>query len=542
MKFIKYILIATIFSSIIMACSDDYLIENPPHIIAADNLYVDLVGFETGLNGLYAQVRREREGRTLGSANGLMIDPATTCVDNSYGNQHAEWARTGNNLGLLNTPVETQNRLFFEWIYATINAANTIIERADNPEIDWTEEEKNRVVGEARLIRAWAYRHATYMWGDVPLSLTESSGTSIKTDWDRTAVSTIRAQMEEDLLFAEEHLPATSSNRGKVVKGVASHYLAELYLAMGDYDNAKTKANDVIAGPFSLITDRYGIKSGEPGTPFTDMFLDGNSNKDEGNTEALWVLQFELETIGGGMSIMRRWYRNRSHSVKVDGVKNAITFDEEQGGRGLGRVGPTRYALELYEPSDDRGGVFAWRSYEVLNNPEVIPDGWALGDTIWFDWKGRDEKEKDTYWPSTRKWDYYNPADPSGARSYNDQVYLRLAETYLILAEAQFMLGELGDAAESINVLRRRANASEIVAGDVSIDFILDERSRELYSEEHRRYTLVRLDRWFDRTQQYNKVGGPNITEKDKLMPIPQTVIDSNLTAEMEQNPGYAGN
>lgn len=378
------------------------------------------------------------------------------------------------------------------------------------------------------------------MWGDVPFTVEESSGSNIKTDWERVPIATVQEQMEEDLLFAEANLPPTSSNGGKVVKAVASHYLAELYLAMDDPGNAKIKAQAAIDGPFSLITERYGVRANEPGTPFTDMFVDGNSNKHEGNTEALWVMQSELETIGGGDNIMRRWTRNRSHSVKVDGVSGAIIFDEANGGRGLGRTGPTRYALELYEASDDRGGVFAWRSYEVLNNPDKIPDGWALGDTVWFDWQGRDEEIKDSYWPSTRKWDYYNPADPSGSRNYNDQVYLRLAETYLLLAEAQFKLGELGDAAESINVLRRRANASDIVAGDVTIDFILDERSRELYSEEHRRYTLVRLGKWLERTQMYNAVGGPTAGEKDKLMPIPQSVIDANLDLEMEQNPGYS--
>ncbi|MCG8308933.1 MAG: RagB/SusD family nutrient uptake outer membrane protein [Cytophagales bacterium] len=539
MKYLKYIIIVSGFAAVSVSCSDNYLEENPPHIIAADNLYVDLAGFEAGLNGLYAQFRRERGGETLGSSNDLMIDPAVTGVDNCYGNQRSGWNQVGNDFATRNVTTEAHNRHFFEWIYETINAANTIIVRAENPDIDWAEDDKNRVVAEARLFRAWAYRHATYMWGDVPMSLDESSGSSIKTDWKRTPIAEVRMQMEEDLLFAEKYLPETSSNPGKVVSAVASHYLAELYLAMGDPTKAKAKAEAVIDGPFELITERYGVKKGEPGTPFTDMFLVGNSNKDEGNTEALWVMQHELETIGGGDNIMRRWHRNRSHSVKVDGVSGVVVFDEANGGRGLGRIGPTRYTMELYEPSDDRGGVFAWRTYEVLNNPDKIPDGWALGDTVWFDWKGRDEKIKDTYWPSTRKWDYFNPADPSGARSYNDQVYLRLAETYLLLAEAQLALNDAAGAAETINVLRRRANASEIAASNVTIDFILDERSRELYSEEHRRYTLVRLNKWLERIQMYNKVGGPTAGEKDKLLPIPQSVIDANLTAPMEQNPGY---
>ncbi|MDO5980197.1 RagB/SusD family nutrient uptake outer membrane protein [Flavivirga spongiicola] len=539
-KSLKLIIAVLILFVVFAGCSDSELTENPPHIIGADNLYKDLAGFEAGLNGLYAQYARERAGSVLGSGNNLFIDMATSAVDNAYGNFRAGWAFVGNNLDTRNNPSEVHNRRFFEWIYTTINAANTIITRAENPDVDWTQEDKSRVVAEARLIRAWAYRHATYLWGDVPLSLEESSGSTIRTDWTRNPVAEVRNQMLEDLLFAEANLPETSSNPGKAVKGVATHYLSELYLTIGDNENAKAKAESLInSGIYSLVTERYGVKANQPGTPYSDMFLDGNSNKSEGNTEALWVMQQELETTGGGKNIMRRWHRNRSNSVRVDGITGAIIFSVENGGRGIGRIGPTRYAMELYEPNDDRGGIFAWRTYEVLNNPNVVPPGRAIGDTIWFNWQGKDEALFVADWPSTRKWDYANPNNLSDEENYNDQVYLRLAETYLLLAEAQFKLGDPSGSAETINHLRRRANASEITGGDVSIDFILDERSRELYSEEHRKYTLTRLGRWLDRMQLYNKVGGPKAGEKDKLSPIPQTVIDANIGGAFEQNPGY---
>lgn len=116
---------------------------------------------------------------------------------------------------------------------------------------------------------------------------------------------------------------------------------------------------------------------------------------------------------------------------------------------------------------------------------------------------------------------------------------MRLAETYLLLAEAQMKLSDPGGAAITINALRNRAHATPIAAGDVSIGFILDERSRELFSEEHRRYTLIRTGTWFARTQQFNKFTGPKITLRDTLLPIPQAVIDANLTKPMTQNPGY---
>jgi hypothetical protein len=73
----------------------------------------------------------------------------------------------------------------------------------------------------------------------------------------------------------------------------------------------------------------------------------------------------------------------------------------------------------------------------------------------------------------------------------------------------------------------------------VTLAFILDERSRELVTEEHRRYTLLRTGTWFDRTKQYNLYAGTKIALRDTILPIPQSVIDANLTKPMEQNPGY---
>ena len=529
-----------IMSLLFIGCSNAELEENPPNFISADNLFVDAEGFESGLNGLYALYRRERGGiGGFNSTNDLLIDIAISGTDNAYGNHRSGWNRVGNEYNVRNTTNESHNRQVFEWAYEVVNSSNTVIGRAENPEIEWTDEEKNEVIAQARFFRAWVYRHLTYLYGDVPLVLVESDGASVRSDFTRTPIAEVRAQMLDDFLFAEANLPETSDNDGRLVRGVATHYLAEHYLVLEDFASAITKANDVInSGIYSLITERYGVAADEPGTPFTDMFKDGNSNKVEGNTEALWVMQHEVQTNGGGSNIMRRWFRNRSHQFEVNGDTGAILITEENGGRGIGRVGPTAFALDLYEPSDDRGGRFAWRTYEVLNNPDFVPEGFMLGDTVFIDFQGEIEPNQSPMWPSTRKWDYANPNELTGAENFNDQVYLRLAETYLVLAEAQLKAGNTAAAADAINTLRERANASLITGADVDIDFILDERSRELWSEEHRRYVLVRNNAFLRRYQLGMQRYGDNAAERDALMPIPQSVIDAN-TIPMEQNPGY---
>ncbi|MBO9151195.1 RagB/SusD family nutrient uptake outer membrane protein [Chitinophaga sp. GCM10012297] len=556
-KFTKLSLsIILVLSSV--QCRKGFLDEEPKAIIAPDNLYVNKAGFDAGLYGLYSQVRSERKGIN-GASNDLTSTAAIIGVDNAYSLYPAGGAAESvfNDFGVRMNPTAGYIRNLWEYLYQTINAANTIVDRADNPDVEWTEDEKNQVLAEARLIRAWAYRHLTYLWGNVPLNLHESDGNSIRTDWERTPVAEVRAAMEQDWLFAEAHLPDVPVMDGRASKVVAQHYLAELYLAMGENEKAREKAQAVVSnGNYNLITARYGVNANQPGTPFTDMFLDKNSNRSEGNREVLWTFQNEYLTVGGDVNIMRRWWVNRYNTIKVNN-KTPITFSVENGGRGIGRFAATKYAFSVYGPGDDRGSYHAWRYFYLINNPSSLPTGskptatcaapgWtgsALGDTIKLSIDCEEPNPSATTaqnWPSTRKWDWAPPPpDVENSSNYNDQVYLRLAETYLLLAEAQFKLNDPSGAATTINALRNRAHATPIDAADVNMNFILDERSRELFSEEHRRYTLLRTGTWFARTKQYNRFTGAKIALRDTLLPIPQSVIDANLTKPMEQNLGY---
>jgi hypothetical protein len=514
------------------SCSDDLLTENPKDIIVADNLYTNPAGFEAGLNALYAQVRKERNGY-LESGDNLVGITWSVGVDTGWGNYLLISLRALQELGTFNNPLSENYLWMWKWLYSTVNAANTIINRADNPEINWTPEERNRVVAEARLIRAWAYRHLTYLWGDVPLNLEESSGDNIRTDWTRTPKAEVLKQMEQDLLFAEANLPETTAMQGKLTRAVAQHYLAELYLEMDEPAKAEEKAEAVInSGLYHLITERYGVKANEPGVPFMDQFIDGNVNRNQGNSEVLWTFQLDRDLEGGGLNIMRREWVDRYYTLKGIDITQ-----EGYAGRGIGRLAPTKWAIDLYEPQDDRGSQYALRKFLIYNDPTTLPKGVSLGDTLYLSWEK--ETTNDPRWPSTRKWDWINDVDPTGGYQYNDQPYLRLAETYLLLAEAQFKQGKLDDAAATLNVVRERSHASPITAADVTMDFILDERARELLTEEERRYTLLRTHTWMERTKKYNPLTAPYVTARDTVLPIPQAVIDANLGNGMRQNPGY---
>lgn len=547
--------IAIIAAIILFAgCSEDFLKEEPPHIITTVTLYTSYNGFQSGLNGLYSLVRQDLEGRD--GSNYLRKEMWMNGNDNMTSNHRDGFARVAESWPNNNsTYTEITNN--FYWLYQIINSANTIIIHSEDENVDWTggngspEENKNSVQAHAKAIRAWAYRYLTYGWGDVPLNLNEALGSEVKTDWERTPVAEVRAQIIEDFLFAEQHIGIEPEYQGRITKGAIQHYLSEMYLVEKDPTKALEYANKVInTSAYKLITQRYGVNSAKPGVAFMDMFYHGNSNRSEGNTEALWVFPYEFEVIGGSGAIMRRWHMSRYESATFAKKSNVLKKTVERGGRGLGRMSLTKWAIDNYEVKDDRASNYAIRKYFILQTAaqnggiagaDVLPTGYNYGDTVRMDWSKdiTPSTINRTNWPYSRKWDSAYESYVDDGLQYNDLIYLRLAETYLLKAEAQLALSDKDGAAATLNTIRVRSNASPISAAQVNIDFILDERSRELLTEEQRRITLLRTGKWLERVRKYNLNGGQTARDIDVLFAIPQDVIDANLTLPMENNPGH---
>jgi hypothetical protein len=546
------IITGILFVIFLFGCNANLLDEKPPHLITSETLYSSLAGFETGLNGAYSLIRAEHNGS---------IDFTSSMFTCGTDNLCANWRQGFGVIGTfwvdLNGPSNAYFKNVFAWLYGIVNATNTIINQADKrTDIIWTgagstpEGNKNRVIAEARAIRAWAYRHLSYCWGDVPLNLEESLGSTIKTDWDRAPRLQVRKQIISDLLFAEKYIPVEPVITGRLTKGAIQTYLAEMYLALNKPDSALFWADKVISTPaYKLITSRYGIKKNEPGVAFMDMFYKGNKNREEGNTEALWVWQFEFETIGGGSDpCTRAHHQGRFMDIKIGSVV-PLQITYERGGRGKAYTAPTKWAIDIYEPQDDRGSNYAMRKWFILkdaagNAPypsDKLPTGYKYGDTLKLNWTVdlTPATWQRTNWPYSRKVEGTNPDNVTQSPNFDDYIAVRLADTYLLKAEAQFKLGRPDDAAATINIIRARSKASLVTGAKINIDYILDERSRELFLEEQRRYTLLRTGKWFERTKAFNHFGGELIVLRDTLFPIPQSVIDANITKPMPQNPGF---
>ena len=127
----------------------------------------------------------------------------------------------------------------------------------------------------------------------------------------------------------------------------------------------------------------------------------------------------------------------------------------------------------------------------------------------------------------------------SGGRIDPDNYIMRLAETYLLRAEAYIGKKDFVKAAEDINVVRARAHAKPVDPAEVNIDYLLDERARELIWEEPRRLVLARMGKLVDRVKQYNRLSKSTIKDFNGLWPIPYSEIENNTEATIPQNPGY---
>jgi hypothetical protein len=431
----------------------------------------------------------------------------------------------------------------WQWAYKMINNANVIIANIENPSLGgMSAANKNSIDGEAKFFRAYAYNLLATCFGGVPI-VTQPL-TKPKTDFVRATLDSVNLLVTSDLTFAAANLPdieAVKSNSagkmyGRANKYMAMQLLAEAYLRMNKGALAEQQTQAIISsGQFNLITARYGVKASQPGDPFSDMFWYGNQRRKQGNREAIWVLEQENPaTVPGGNTGNAQQRRNWGAGYyNITGM----AICDSLGGRGISRMRLSNWVLYgLYPAGDMRNSPYNIRRRYTYNDPTKPA---TFGQPVPYN-------NADTVYkicPHTTKWYQYDPNDQFGYAMIKDFILMRLGETYLLQAEAQVQQGKLPEAATSINALRTRAGAPQVVAAQMTLDFILDERARELVGEENRRMTLMRTGTLVTRTLALNSntVVFPvtGLTDKNLLLPIPQSEIDLNKDAKLTQNNGY---
>ncbi len=565
------LLLVIILMSGVMACNEEkFLQEVPLDFYSPENSYVTYANFESAIVNLYNRVRTDFYSSS----------DQTSFPSLSWTGTEIIFSRNGlsfpMNWGSLLLP--TNSNIVYDalWLpaYRLIYDANVIIDRADSEFSQLTEIQRNKIKAEAYFFRAFSYRMLAYLYGGVPLVLEELK--SPKRDYVRATRQEVYEQCVLDLKFAAENLPSIeSADDARISNLTAYHYLAEIYVAMGKWQDAIDAATIVINNPgTALMTQRFGSRVGEAVNPkwpwanggdvYWDLFQPDNQNRSSGNKEALWVLQYAFQ-VSGGLDggprlerelIPRLWQANVNNSrgtALIIPYPNTYYY-----GRGSGFTRPSHYFFEKVwiksgYTEDIRNSEYNIVRDFIINNPASDHNGkWIVKDKL----PVRRASFNDTtrnYFPVVAKAsvpgkhptelylaDQTVPGSlTSNARdTYRDQYVLRLSETFLLRAEAHLGKNDKIKAADDLNVVRARAKAPIVQPSSVDIDYILDERIRELHFEELYLLTLARLGKLVERAK-LTPTTGNNYLPHNNLWPIPYADIEKNLGAKLEQNPGY---
>lgn len=586
----KYLILSMFAAFLLTGCNEDkFLEEKPLDFNSASNSYETAADYDAAITELYFLTREEFYTTYDRTTDLSKFADMWITADPLKSNVVADLSPSG-----------AMAKFYWDENYKLIAQANTVISRLPNSS-KLTDDEKKVYEAKARFFRALAYRTLVLLYGDVPLQLEEVS--TPKTDFVRESKDKVKAQVVEDLEFAAANLPEINTVKdGEISKPAANMLLAEMYLATGDNDKAINAASAVINNPnLALMDKRFGSQAKEDGDVFYDLFRPNNQNRASGNTEGIWVIQFETNIEGGGNNTSHffwvpgsfwgeRFYApqvDKFQIIKPDGTKLQLfnwPIGDMTGGRGIG----THYATNhLYNEiwaddfDDMRNSEYNWprrfkihRTNVLDDNPElkaampdgyfdlentVLPDGWSMETgfaggvtaptqlpnrymcgystkmTTPFHHPDAQYENKETY-----------KLAGTGGKTYTDQYFFRLAEAYLLRAEAYVNKGDKNKAADDINELHKRANAKLCTADQMNLDYILDERLRELTCEEKRRLTLSRVGKLAERIKKYNPYFSAAYSADNKdydahfdLLPIPLSAIQANKDAKLEQNPGY---
>ncbi|HEY4148460.1 MAG TPA: RagB/SusD family nutrient uptake outer membrane protein, partial [Chitinophagaceae bacterium] len=366
-----------------------------------------------------------------------------------------------------------------------------------------------------------------------------------------------------DLQFAVTNLPPTTSDYGRATQPAAKAFLARMYLTRGMNAQAIALSNDVIKN--------YGF-SLQP--RFVDLWNMGNLK----NKEVIWAIDYSTNLTLNDLATAAYPYghsrgSNSGHLLWIqvyDQINTSILLRDINNDRPFNRYMPTLAYLNLFDNANDSRYDGSFQTVWYVNKAATVGGVvFKLGDTAaWTpkvtltaaDMNSRKYTTYDVsktfgtngvpiqrkFYESLSKFKDSTRASVAEAQSARDVFVIRLAEMYLIAAEAEMNIGKLDSAAYYINVIRTRAAipghtaAMQIIPSQVTLDFILDERARELGGEQLRWFDLKRTNKLVTRVQAMNPDAAPYVQSYHMVRPIPQTQIDAVTNKSVfTQNPGY---
>ncbi len=608
-KNLKFSIITGLFITILtgfISCKKEFLKPQPLSFYEPSSTLVDAPAMRAALVSLGQNLRFEYYGGNPAILTEMLFTEVAVegTTDKSGPAQDLNTLITPD-LAIYNN--DDRNKIYVYWTegYNGIKLANTIISRIDNATYA-SPAERNAILGAAYFHRALRYYKLTHQFGDVPALMKEITAPRLDfyTTKKEVILQKIKLDLDSALLWTSDAV-----NKGEVTKGAVAHLLTKVNLALGNFDAAITAANSVINGgvyslmkvPFGnapapfILTPGTGDQVPLPHNVIWDLHRPENKSIAT-NKEGLFMIidRFGDGQFGTGMTIMRQavpyWGSNTNiitPSGKT-GTNDNVSTDFIQSnlfGRGIGRTRPSNYGqYEIWDdPNDLRHAKGNWMNMEdMLYNDrglKIANDPYYLQNIRLRNANGgllcKDTIRSYFGWPHYKIFVDDNENTPKQG-GHSDWYMFRLAETYLLRAEAYFWKGDLASAAADINAVRTRAGCAPITASKVNMATILDERARELFFEENRKTELTRisylfaktgkaaengkvytLDAFSEKNYLYDRVIAKNNFYRDGvttnygtkytispyhvLWPIPTPSIEANSNGRINQNKGYNG-
>ena len=505
MKFItKYILILVI-GTMLIGC-DSYLEEEPKAITSPDTFFNTIEEFELAIVGLYDTWAQNYLHGNIGlyrfTENGAdIVGP-----NRNFGQVEPIMSYSLSESSINAISQGAGAPLSWQGLYSIILNSNTILSKLELNDVI-SQANKDVIEAETLFHRAYAYYYLTNLWGDVPYYRKNLPISEIQV-LPRTDKKTIRDEILVDLQKAQVSLPSSinSDNFGKVSKWVAATVMVKIYLIQNKWQQARDKSLEIINDSPHKLLDEYA-----------SVFRLNN----EYNEEIIWSIDFAKDVHGNNWvdHFTPRIRDEPKESTKKAELSAALTARNE---------GFTGYGLAIALP--DFVKKFPLDDLRRASNITTEYLGYELNFP---------------YMP--KRWNLDQINSPRGNHADNKLIF-RLADVYLMAAEAENELNGPTSAYQYINKVRERAfEPDQPLSGLSKDDFRLamyDERKWELAAEGERRMDLIRWGILLDvvkKTEYRVYDPAPNIKPHHVLLPIPteEFILNPALLDSDPTNNGY---
>ena len=505
-----------VFSAALLLASGcaNFLEEEAPSNLTPENFYTIPDHAEAAIASTYADARFYGAAAGIFSSNWQLLEaPTGTSTTESGQNQDL------NNLYSLVYDGNVGHIVnWWNGLYKVVAQANMVIEKV--PAITPMDEaQKQRILGEARFLRAWAYFYAVRLWGDVPLILSPQTATSPDFSPPRAPQEEVYEQIVQDLLAAEEAGLPWMNSTGRVSLAAVKSQLSKVYLTMAGYPLNKGTTHYQLAADKSYEVITYANANPTVINLFP-TYYDVHKESLKNRIEHIFMLQYNVLVAGNPMDNMLPNFK-------------PVTF---AGPSGTGTTIPTTDFYNSYEPGDlrakDQEGYF-YTSYYTNGSG----DPFELGGPYIF-----------KHFNMTSNG---SPGVP-GTRNNNLNVpIIRYAEVLLIYAEAQNEVsGPTQAAYDAFKRIRDRAQLTTPDLGTYNAasfrEAVWRERWHELCYEGITWFDMVRLRKVYNESTNgfddfvghVNKSSNQTLQEKHLLFPIGIQELNNNPNLK-PQNPGY---